>query len=282
VVGGSERPAANQPANLSRAGHGGDDRGDASLLVIQGREKTRHRAGQQRLARTRRADHYHAMPAGQCQLQSSPRLELAANVGQIGSGLAGDFQLERLQLVAHLGCHLDPGRPVASPTPAALTHNQSRFRERGRRNYVYPAREARLVRTLDRDHDPPYVAPGESRHHRQQTRDGTQLTAQGKLTQDGPATARPHLLGPDQDAQGHRQIQGGAALAHVRRRQVDRDPPWRVLVAAVPYGAPDPLASLLQRRVCQPDDGEAGQARGYVHLDPNRTSVQTLEGGREK
>jgi hypothetical protein len=223
------------------------------------------------------------MPAGQCQLECSPRLKLTSNVGQVGSGiLAYDSNLQWLEFVAHLGCHLDPGRLLACSTPAALTHHQSRLRERGRRDYFYPAREARFVRSLDRNYDPPHVTPGECRHHGQQTGDGTQFTAQGELPQDGPATARPHLLGPHQDAQRYRQIQGGTALAHVGRRKVDRDPSWRVLVAAVPDGAPDPLASLLQGRVCQPDDGEAGQARGHVHLDSNRASVQSLEGCREK
>jgi hypothetical protein len=223
------------------------------------------------------------MPAGQCQLQTPPRLELTANIGQVGSGILAYYSnLQCLQVVSHLGCHFDPGRPVACSTPAALAHDQSRLRERGRGDYFYPTRKACFVRSLNRDYDPPHVTPGESRHHRQQTGDGTQLTAQGKLTQDSPATARPHLFGPHQDAQRYRQIQGGAAFAHVRRRQVDRYPSRRVLVAAVPDGAPDSLASLLQGRVCQPDDGEAGQARGDVHLDPNRASVQALEGCREK
>ena len=283
VVRSPERPPANQPANLSRAGHRGDDRGYTSLLVIQGWEQTRHGAGQEGLARARRADHDHAMPAGQCQLESPPPLELTANFGQIGTRiLAGDPDLEHLGFVTHLGRHLHPRRPVASPTPAALPHNESCLRERRRRNHIYPARETRLVSALDGNQDPPHVAPGESCHHRQQTGDGTQLAAKGKLAEDGPPTVRPHLLGPDQNAQRHGQVQRGAALAHIRRCQVDGDPPGRVLVAAIPDGSPDPLASLLQGRVRQPDDGEAGQARCYVHLHPNRASVQSLKGGREK
>ena len=64
-----------------------------------------------------------------------------------------------------------------------------------------------------------------------------QLAPERQLAEDGPAAVRFHLLRSDQYPQGDREIQRGAALAHLRRGEVDGDPSRWVLVAAVPDGA---------------------------------------------
>jgi len=85
-MGRAERPASDQPANRTRPRDGGDDRGDAGFLVIKGRQQAWYRPGQQRLARSRRPDHEHAVAACQSQLERAAGLQLAADLGQIRFG----------------------------------------------------------------------------------------------------------------------------------------------------------------------------------------------------
>ena len=278
-----ERPAADQSANWRRAGYGGDDRGHVGLFVVQGRKETGHGPGEKRFARTWGADHDQAMPAGESQLQSSPSLDLPAHLGQIGSAASAcDSRPGDLRVIADLGRHLDSRRPAASSPKLALADEQRGLRQGRSRNDVYSIREARFIRAFDRNHDPRDAAAGKSRHHRQKARDGAHLASKGQLPQERPAAACVHLLGSDQNAKRDGKVQRGAALAHVRRCQIDRDPPRRVFVAAVPDGAPNPLAGFLQGCVRKPDDREPGQTRCHVHLDPNRAAIQTVQGGREK
>ena len=66
---------------------------------------------------------------------------------------------------------------------------------------------------------------------------------------------------------GNRQIVRRAALAHVRRCEVDGDPALGKLETRVLDGAADPIAALPYRRVRQADDREGRETAGHVDLD---------------
>ena len=223
------------------------------------------------------------MTSRQSQLETPPSLELTAHLGHVRSGLLiSDPGSRGLNFVAYFGRHLDSRRSGTSPAPPGISHEQRRLGERGSGDDVYAAGQARLDRAFFGDHYSPDAAARKSRHHRQKTRDGAQLATERKLAEDRPTTARSNLLGPDENTQRHRKIQGCAALAHIRRRQIDRDPARWVVVAAVPDRPANSLAGLLKGRVCKTHDCEAGQSGCHVHFNPDWTSIQAVEGGRQK
>ncbi len=82
-----------------------------------------------------------------------------------------------------------------------------------------------------------------------------------------------------EDAERDRQVERRAGLAHVGRRQVDRDAMRRKLEAGVPDRAPDAVAALADARVGQPDHREAGQAERDVDFDVDGAGVDPEEGG---
>jgi hypothetical protein len=280
VVWRPERPIPHEGADRRGAGNGGDDRGQPSLVVVKRREETGHGTSQERFAGTGRTDHHQGMPAGESKLHGSPRFELAANLGQIRPGSVDCRAKSRVPpLLTNLGRHLDAGRPVACSATPAFPNELRRLRECRRGHDFDPVRETCFARALDRDHDPRDAPPRESCHHRQQAGDGTQLSAQGQLSENGPAAVRPDLLRSDENPEGHGQIKGGAALAHLRRCEVHGDPPRRILVTAVTDGAAHAFACFLERGVRQPDDGEPWQARGDVDFDPDWPTIQALKRG---
>ncbi len=84
-----------------------------------------------------------------------------------------------------------------------------------------------------------------------------------------------------QDAEGHGQIVAGAGLFEIGRRQVDRYPPVRKLVAAVLDRRLYPVLALAHRPLGQADGGKGGQTEGYVHLDGDRESFDTDHGAAD-
>ena len=74
-------------------------------------------------------------------------------------------------------------------------------------------------------------------------------------------------VGGGQQSEGDRQVVARAALAHVGRRQVDRDPALGKLEAGVTYGATHAVAALPYRRIGKADDGEGGQSAADINLD---------------
>ena len=148
-----------------------------------------------------------------------------------------------------------------------------------------PVDEARLVDRGVGDDDPPRPAAGRApRPSAGCPGTGRDLAAERQLA-DERAAARSgaDLLRPEQDAEGHRQVERGAGLAQVRRGEVDRDAPRREHEAGVADRAADPFAGLLDGRVGQADDREPGQARGDVDLDADEPAIEAVErGGRRR
>ena len=106
-------------------------------------------------------------------------------------------------------------------------------------------------------------------------RTGAHLAGQRELADDRARLdrLRVQLSGRDEQRDRERQVERRADLAQVGRREVDRDPPQRELVARVHHRRPDALARLAHRLVGEPDDGERGQPEPDVGLDPDAPCV---------
>ncbi len=83
VVGSPDRGLANELARRV-AGDRGDDRCRERLGIAERRQQSRDRPGEQCLAGARGPDEEQPVTAGQRDLQPAPRLELAADLGQVG------------------------------------------------------------------------------------------------------------------------------------------------------------------------------------------------------
>ena len=109
------------------------------------------------------------------------------------------------------------------------------------------------------------------------------LAAEPELAdQRDAAGTGPHLLRAEQDPERDREVERRTRLAQLRRREVDRDPARRVVVAGVAQRAADALPRLGQRGVRQPDDREARQAGRDVDLDPDDPAGDPVERGGEE
>jgi hypothetical protein len=86
-----------------------------------------------------------------------------------------------------------------------------------------------------------------------------------------------HLATRGEDADGDREVEARSLLAHVRGREVDRDPLLRKLQARVQQGGADALARLADRPVGKPDQRERGQAAPDVHLDGDLLARHAFE-----
>jgi hypothetical protein len=212
VVGRSERASAHQLAERCRARNRCHDRRDQRLLVGQRWQQARHRARQQRLSRTRGPDHRHAVAACQSQLQGSPRLQLAAHLGQVrdvpGFRGVGSRKLRRqINVPADAVRQLDPGR-AALGAPSASSGKERCGLGQGLGGHdLDAARESRLFDTFRGNHHATQLLSGQGRDHGQHARHGPQLAPERQLAQNGPASGGPDLLRSDQDPEGDRQIQ---------------------------------------------------------------------------
>jgi len=82
-----------------------------------------------------------------------------------------------------------------------------------------------------------------------------------------------------QDAKRDRQVEAARVLGQVGRRQVDRDAlVAREFEAGILDRRAHPLARFLDLGVGQPDQREAGQAVGQMHLDLHRSRLQPQQG----
>lgn len=84
--------------------------------------------------------------------------------------------------------------------------------------------------------------------------------------------------GGGENAHRHGQVEGGAVLLDVGRRQIDGDAPHRELVARVADGRLDPVLAFLDRPLGQADGGELRQPLADVHLDLDGIGVDAEQG----
>ena len=111
---------------------------------------------------------------------------------------------------------------------------------------------------------------------------GLDASVQGELSGEQVPLERPPRRGcpPREHAQGDGQVERGAVLADVGRREVDRDLLHRQLEVAVLDRREDPDLALLHGAVGEPDDGEEGHAHGHVDLHVHHHRVHAHQRAR--
>ena len=142
-----------------------------------------------------------------------------------------------------------------------------------------PGHQRRLASPRERHHDPREPVATNALGDSQRAADRSHLAGQRKLPDHRAAldVLRLELVGRDQQRYRERQVERGADLAQVRRREVDRDPPQRELVPRVDHRRSDPLARLAHGLVGEPHDRERGQALPDVGLHPDPPSVDPVD-----
>ena len=223
------------------------------------------------------------MAPGKRDLETAPGLELTADLAQVRTGDAArpastpsadaspaDAPVRRDEL--------DPARSRGAPTRSPCPDDRDRVDQGLHADHLDPIHEARLIDRRRGDHDPPQAAPREDGDHRQDARHRAHLPAERQLPDEGDAARSGHdLLRTEQDPDRHREVERRAGLALVGRGEIDRDPARWVDEPGVAQRASHPLPRLLQRGIGQPDDGEPGQPRRDVHLDPDEPAVEAVE-----
>jgi hypothetical protein len=282
----AEGPAAAQRGVRSEhAGDALDDRHLERLVIVERRLQARYRAGEHGLARAGRSDEQQAVPSHQGDLERPPGHRLTAHLCQIhwrvhpderftGSSGLPDWARDR---------HRDRSAGADCPASPGPGHHPRRVIQAGDCQDLDAAHEISLRGVCDRDTHAHDARPGERRHHGQDPGDGLDRPVQRELPEQrtgqagGPDLARRH-----EDADRDGEIVRGPRFAPAGGRQVDRDPARRIREAAVPDGAADPLASLRQRRVRQPDDMAGRQSGSDVDLDADEGSRDPVNIGRHE
>ncbi len=261
----AERPRGDQALAREQQARDAPDRGDLDGLVErQGWQDRRQPPGQHRLPGAGRPEHQQVVPAGGGDLERSLGVGVAAHVREVGS-------------IAREG-GIDGGRRGRGDLALAV-----QVLDR-----VVQAAEGHRVHRVHggglggagggHEQGPEPVGPAVE-CHRQHTSHRAQGAVEGQLAERHRPLEPPGLddVGSGEDAEGHRQVEGGALLAKVGWREADRDAVDRELEAGVAYRGADPVPALADRGVRQADGGERGQARGHVHLDGHRPGLDPDE-----
>ena len=84
-----------------------------------------------------------------------------------------------------------------------------------------------------------------------------------------------------QNPHGHRQIEAGALLAHVGRREIDGHGLIRIAEAGIDERGFDALTAFAHRRIRHPDHNEVARRAGRVHVDfdVDQVRVDAIDGG---
>ena len=109
---------------------------------------------------------------------------------------------------------------------------------------------------------------------------GTQPAVEAELAEHGQPLQRlgRHLFARREDADRDRQIEAGAVLAQVGRREVHRDAALRELEARVGDRSAHALARLAHRSIPESDDRERRQSLTYVDLDRDASGFDAVDG----
>jgi hypothetical protein len=279
VVRRSHRCASAEAADRTLAGNRRDDRGRQGLSIVERRQESRNGSREERLAGPRRTGEEQAVATGEGDLERPPRLELAADLGQVRHVR----QVRRFRIGIGVPLSGGGGRGQLDPpgrgqrlSAGTSPDGVRRFAQRRHADDLDPRGKACLLDSIGRDDDSPDAPTRERRGQGQDARNRPDLAAEGQLPDHGEATARsPDLFRAEQDPDRDREVERGACLAEVRRGEIDGDPPRRVDIPGVADRATDALASFLERRVSQADDRESWQARGDVDLDADDPAVET-------
>ena len=191
---------------------------------------------------------------------------VAADVGEVGHRLGLGLGRRRPARPAARRVAAQHRRPPRSATSTPRTSTPgtsaaSRARERGSTSRASPCRRAPSA-----------------------TASAPRIARTSPVSESSPTTAQPstrlgvELAGGDEERDRERQVERRADLAQVGRREVDRDPLLRELVARVDDRRPDALARLAHRLVGEADDRERGQPEPDVGLDPDPPGLDAVDG----
>ena len=244
------------------------DLGDLErLLEARRRQDPRQPPRQHRLARARRADHQQVVAAGGGDLERALGVLLPAHVGQVGRRRASPRRDRRRPgAPARAPSARGAGRRAASSVGIALTS--------------IPSTSAASARVRVRHEQAP-VPRARARRARRSSVPRTGRSS--PLSESSPhERAVLELLGrhlpaggeqPDRD----REVEARARLAHVRGREVHRQPLLREVEPRVEQRRPHALARLPDRPVRQAHEREGGQPAPHVHLDGDLLGVDPVE-----
>ena len=214
------------------------------------------------------------MPPSRSNLQRALGGGLAFDVGQVGVARAVGARrgLHAGKTVARIGLRGRGGgqklrhhvEQMARAVHRQAGHQRGFFGAAGRQHQLRV--DARLL---------------QRRRHGQRAAHRAQLARQRQLAGKFPA-GQPRtvdLPAGGQDAERNRQVEATRVLGQVGRRQVDGDAlVVRKVQPAVLQRAAHALARFLDLDIGQPDQGEAGQAIGQMHLDRDGGRRQPQQG----
>ena len=147
--------------------------------------------------------------------------------------------------------------------------------------HARPGNRSRLRRVLGGDDDVGEAAGDRVRHAREAAAERPQHAVERELAeQQLRRLAVGELAARTKHGDGDGEVEAGALLASVRRREVHGDAAQRELEAAVADRGAHALARLLHRGVGQADEVHAGEARGDVDLDRHELRVEAPERAR--
>ena len=211
------------------------------------------------------------MAAGEGDLERPPRLELAADLGEVRRpGRRSRRRRSRRPAAATASA---ASGSASSTRGGAAGVGPPRRRRRTRVGGLAQRRDADDLDAADERAPRPWTSAGTIDPARRPAERGPRPSAgcpaparTSPPSESSPISAirprrRGDLLGAEEDPDRDREVERGAGLAQVGRGEVDGDPARRMAEPGVADRAADPLAGLLERGVGEPDDREPGQTR---------------------
>ena len=236
-------------------------------MQVGRRQQPRQPAREHRLAHAGRTDHEQVVAARGRDLERALGVVLPADVGEV----------RRARTRTRLPAVGDGGDGFL----LSAQHARDPVQRRGA-DHLEVRHERRLAAVLGRDDQALVTGRPRPERSRQRPTDGPQLAAQGQLAAERASLERlgRHLAAGGEQADGDREVEARACLAHVRGREVHGDPHQRELEPRVLDGRTHALARLPYRPVGQPHERECGQAAAHVHLHGDLVAANALEGER--
>ena len=232
------------------------------LAELEWRKDAWQAAGQHRLAGTGRAAHQEVVAPGGRYLQGALRLLLAVDLGQVV------LRIGRWRSV--FDDHPRRGRDGLNAEQVVDHGDQRRARD------DLEVFDERRLRCVGRGHEDALVAkPRQPARGDEHAVDMPNRTVEGELAEERGSRRRRLMRKRERDCHCHRQVEPGALLAHLRRRQVHGETgPWELEAAVADRGA-DALACLFDCRRCEANQEELARiAAADVGLDVDPSHVQ--------
>ena len=264
----AEGPCAEQAgAGRQRAGDRVDGARLERLIEGQRRQDRRHAPGEHGLAAARRANQQQVVPSGRGNLERAAGETLTAHVGEVW-------------LVARRrGTGRGTRQPVGGRRVVQHPHGFGQGRDRP---YAQPCDDSGFRRVRRRQQERRGALGARGHRDRKHAAGSLDRAVEGELPEQhhvfhGPAL--DHARGGEH-AQSNRQVERGASLPHVGRRQVHRDAFGGKLEAAVADGRAHAIAALPHAGVGQADHREHREPERDVDFDVDRDGLDAENRGR--